>query len=141
MPLKVRLAIMFPYRVHTITDQTKRQVWLDVRVADGTSVQGATVMSSRGRAAMLMPSGDRVPGSHLGARGQRTVIPAQKNRNTAIAVDGDVYALRNRIERSFNRLKNSRRLATRYNKTADSDLGFTHLFAVWLWIRHCFNRA
>ena len=34
-----------------------------------------------------------------------------------------IYTLRNMVERCFNRLKNSRRLATRYDKTADSFLG------------------
>jgi hypothetical protein len=32
--------------------------------------------------------------------------------------------LRNRIERFFNKLKNARRVATRYDKTADSFLAF-----------------
>lgn len=31
------------------------------------------------------------------------------------------------VERCFNKLKNARRLATRYDKTADSYLGFTRL--------------
>jgi transposase len=47
--------------------------------------------------------------------------------------------LRNRIERCFNRLKNSRRLATRYDKTAESYLGFVKLAAIRLWIRHFVN--
>jgi transposase len=47
-----------------------------------------------------------------------TVIPTRKNRKVQIPVDGYIYALRNRIERCFNKLKNSRRLATRYDKTA-----------------------
>ncbi|MXN63854.1 transposase [Stappia sp. GBMRC 2046] len=39
------------------------------------------------------------------------------------------YALRNHIERCFNRLKHSRRIATRYDKTAKSFLGFLCLTA------------
>ncbi len=50
-----------------------------------------------------------------------------------------IYALRNRIERCFNKLKNSRRLATRYDKTAESYLGFVNLAAIRLWIRHFVN--
>jgi transposase len=46
----------------------------------------------------------------------------------------------NRIERGINRLKNSRRVATRYDKTATSYLGFVQLAAIRLWLRHFVNR-
>jgi hypothetical protein len=38
--------------------------------------------------------------------------------------------LRNRVERCFNKLKNSRRLATRYDKTTASYLGFVQIAAI-----------
>lgn len=47
-----------------------------------------------------------------------------------------IYTLRNMVERCFNKLKNSRRLATRYDKTADSFLGFIDIACIRLWIRH-----
>ncbi|WP_367715675.1 transposase [Nitratireductor sp. GISD-1A_MAKvit] len=43
-----------------------------------------------------------------------------------------IYGLRNRVERCFNRLKNSRRIATRYDKTADSYTGFLHIASIRL---------
>jgi len=46
----------------------------------------------------------------------------------------DTTATRNRIERFFNRLKNSRRVATRYDHTARSFLGFAKLAAIKQWI-------
>jgi transposase len=52
------------------------------------------------------------------------VIPTRKNRKAQIPVDGHIHALRNRIVRCFNKLKNSRRLAPRYDKTTASYLGF-----------------
>jgi transposase len=75
------------------------------------------------------------------ARGGTAVIPARRSRTASVPVDGYIYALRNRVERCFNKLKNSRRLATRYDKTADSYLGFVHIAAVRLWIRHFVNTA
>lgn len=45
------------------------------------------------------------------------------------------YALRNRIERFFNRLKHSRRIATRYDNLASSFLGFVQLATIRQWIR------
>ena len=75
------------------------------------------------------------------ARGGIAVIPARRSRTAPVPIDGYIYALRNRVERCFNKLKNSRRLATRYDKTADSYLGFVHIAAVRLWIRHFVNRT
>lgn len=69
------------------------------------------------------------------------VIPPRRTRKTPRPIDDHIYALRNQIERCFNRLKNSRRLATRYDKTAESYLGFVNLSAVRLWIRHFVNTA
>lgn len=64
-----------------------------------------------------------------------TVIPMRKSRKVTINVDGYIYAMRNRIERCFNKLKNFRRLATRYDKTRDSYLAFVQLAAIRLWLR------
>jgi transposase len=53
-----------------------------------------------------------------------TVIPSLVSRKTQHAVDKAVYALRNRIERFFNRVKNSRPVATRYDKLIESFAAF-----------------
>ena len=60
----------------------------------------------------------------LQARGVAAVIPPKRNRKVQPIIDGHLYALRNLVERCFSKLKHSRRLATRYDKTADSYLGF-----------------
>jgi len=60
----------------------------------------------------------------LKARGVAAVIPPRRNRKVQPVIDGCIYALRNLVERCFSKLKHSRRLATRYDKTADSYLGF-----------------
>jgi len=49
--------------------------------------------------------------------------------------------LRNLVERCFSKLKHSRRLATRYDKTADSFLGFVLIASIRLCIRHFVDRA
>ena len=72
----------------------------------------------------------------VAAVGGTAVIPCRKNRLEQEPGDGNVYALRNRIERCFNRLKNARRLATRDDNTATSFLGFIHIASVRLWFRH-----
>jgi transposase len=69
------------------------------------------------------------------SRGGTPVIPGKANRKVQIQVDSITYALRNRIERCFNKLKCSRRFATRYDKTAASYLGFIHIIAARLWVK------
>ncbi|HUS55994.1 MAG TPA: transposase, partial [Thermohalobaculum sp.] len=58
------------------------------------------------------------------------------NRKNPVQVDGYIYALRNMVERCINKLKNARRLATRYDKTATSYLGFNEIVSARLWFRH-----
>jgi len=60
------------------------------------------------------------------------MIPTKRNRLVQLPVDTAIYALRNMVERCFNKLKNARRLATRYDKTADSYLGFIHIVSIRL---------
>mgnify|MGYP000967108647 FL=1 len=72
----------------------------------------------------------------LEARGVAAVIPAKRNRKVQPVIDGHIYALRNLVERCFSKLKHSRRLATRYDKTADSFLGFVLVASIRLWVRH-----
>ena len=69
------------------------------------------------------------------ARGGEPEIPTKRNRLVQHSVNRTLYATRNRIERFFNKLKNSRRVATRYDHTASSFLGFAKLAAIKLWIR------
>jgi len=52
----------------------------------------------------------------LEAAGAVPMIPARRNRKNPVQIDDCVYGLRNRIERCFNTLRCSRRLATRYER-------------------------
>ncbi len=45
-------------------------------------------------------------------------IPGRSNRNAPVSYDADLYEQRNRIERKFGRLKDWRRIATRYDRCA-----------------------
>ncbi len=68
------------------------------------------------------------------AREGRPEFPTKKNRIVQHTVNRALYATRNRIERFFNRLKNSRRVATRYDETASGFLGFAKLVTIRQWI-------
>src|SRR3546814_18780999 len=69
------------------------------------------------------------------AAGVEAVIPAKVNRRNPAPHDRTKYKWRNLIERLFNKLKNWRRVATRYDKTKESYLGFVALASVKLWIK------
>lgn len=66
--------------------------------------------------------------------GVEAVIPAKSNRRVPIPHDRQKYRWRNLVERLFSKLKNWRRVATRYDKTKESNLGFVALASIKLWI-------
>ena len=70
----------------------------------------------------------------IAAMGAEAVIPSTRSRKTPIPHDPLVYKLRNRIERCFNKLKHSRRFATRYDRRADHFLAFIHIAASMIWM-------
>ena len=74
-------------------------------------------------------------------RGILPVIPPRSNRTEDIPCDFRRYRDRNRIERMFNKLKQFRRIATRYDKTRKSFLAFLNLAAVKLWLPSFVNRT
>ena len=74
-------------------------------------------------------------------RGILPIIPPKANRRDPAPCDFSRYRDRNHVERLFNRLKQSRRIATRYDKTAASFLGFLCLAAAKLWLTHYVNRS
>jgi transposase len=61
--------------------------------------------------------------------GVQAVIPAQRERCNPALNDHDKCRQRSRVEQLFNKLKNWRRIATRYDKTRESYLGFVSLTA------------
>jgi transposase len=71
---------------------------------------------------------------NMAARNVLTQIPMRKCRKMRVGVDHSLYSLRNLVERCFNKLKNARRAATRYEKTAESFLGFIDITSIRLWV-------
>jgi transposase len=62
-------------------------------------------------------------------------IPPKKNRKNPIDFSADLYRSRNLVERFFNKIKQYRRIATRYDKLAANYLAFIKLASIRLWIR------
>lgn len=70
-------------------------------------------------------------------RGMRSlaVIPPKSNRKIQREYDVDLYKERNNVERMFNKLKQFRRIATRYDKTALSFFAFLCIAGIYLWLK------
>jgi transposase len=69
----------------------------------------------------------------LAGNGIEAVIPSIRRRNPLIPYDAKTYRQRNLIERMFCRLKDFRRVATRYDKLARNFLAATLLAALAIW--------
>lgn len=72
--------------------------------------------------------------AEIAAAGIEAAIPAKSDRHIPISHDREKYRWRNLVERLFSKLKNWRRVATRYDKARESYLGFVALASIKLWI-------
>lgn len=70
-----------------------------------------------------------------GEHGAWACIPPKRNRKDPICFSPCLYRARNLVERFFNRIKQCRRVATRYDKLAANYLAFIKLAAIRIWLR------
>jgi putative transposase len=67
---------------------------------------------------------------------QATVVIAPKrNRKDQRSYDAELYKERNIIERFFSKLKQFRRVATRYDKLLANFMGFVKIAAIAIWLK------
>lgn len=71
---------------------------------------------------------------HLSATGIEAVIPPRSNRLVQRPFDKHLYKNRNLVERFFCRIKQFRRIATRYDKLAARFASFVALVAAVIWL-------
>ncbi len=69
----------------------------------------------------------------LAATETEAVIPSTRSRKTPVPHDAEAYRDRNLIERAFCRLKDWRRIATRYDKLAINFASAVAIAAIILW--------
>jgi transposase len=70
----------------------------------------------------------------LRRRGVGPVIPTKKGERRNPGFDREAYRLRNRVERLINRLKQNRRIATRYEKRGVNYLAMPTIGMIRLWL-------
>ncbi len=62
-------------------------------------------------------------------------IPPKANRRDPVCFSKHLYKARNLVERFFNRIKQFRRIATRYDKLAENFLAAVKLASIRIWLR------
>ena len=78
---------------------------------------------------------DKVYGSgrirrQIAEEGGLCVVPAKSNARNPALHDANLYAMRNIAERFFCKMKNMRRLSTRFEKYAQNFLAMLHIFTI-----------
>ena len=71
----------------------------------------------------------------IAEKGALAVIPNNPSRSRKHPLDQHLYAQRHLVECCFSRLKQFRRVATRFEKTARNYLAIVTLAAIVLWLR------
>jgi transposase len=125
-------------KIHALVDAEGRPVRLELsagqagdapmatRLLDAVA-PGATVIADRA----YDTDGIR---SFIASRNAWANIPPRLTRKDTFAFSRWVYRQRNLIERFFNRIKQMRGLATRYDRRADNFLAALKLAAIRIWI-------
>jgi transposase len=90
--------------------------------------KGAVVIADKGYDA------NRVR-DHIRAQGAIPNIPNRANRKRKFRWKKAIYRERNHVERFFNKLKQFRRIATRYDKLGATFLAFIQLAAIRISLR------
>ena len=103
--------------------------------------QGAVQRAGRGgsRRKPTRVSGDKGYSSkqirrYCRRKGIRHTIPWRSSEKHRGRCDRAAYKRRNEVERCINRLKQNRRVATRYEKRAENYLAMVTLAAILLWV-------
>ena len=126
-------------KIHAVVDKQGRPIKLRL-----TAGQDADITSAPEMIADLPEGGlllaDRGYDSNalremVANRNDWTNISPKFNREDPICFSKHLHMARNRVEQFFNKIKHYRRIATRYDKTAESFLAALKLVAVRIWLR------
>ena len=130
-------------KIHALVDRWGLPILLKLtegQAHDGRSAQD--MLGTIGRGDVLL--GDRAYDSDalhetLAARGARANIRLMPHRRHPPRFNKRLYRQRNQVERFFNKLKQFRAVATRYDKRDDNYLASVKLASIRIWLR--FNES
>lgn len=114
-----------PVKLH-LTGGQAADVTQAERLVAGTS--SAVVIADRGYDSAAVVAA-------VEATGAEAVIPTQRSRKVQRPIDREKYKDRGIAECFWGRVKQYRRVATRYDKTDECYLGFVHVASVMVMLR------
>jgi transposase len=121
-------------KIHTLTDVIGRPYTLTLTAGNVSDIKAAPALLERaGRMRYLLADKGYDPDPlrrSVREAGAAPVIPGRSNRKRQVRYDRERYRGRHLIENAFCRLKNFRRVATRYDKLARNYLSGVALAAV-----------
>lgn len=125
-------------KIHALVDADGRPIRLVLTAGQaGDAPAGLELMSGIAPGAILIADRAYDTNAIRALAEQQGVwanIPPRIIRKGSFAFSGWVYRQRNLVERFFNRIKNFRGLATRYDRTPANYLAALKLAAVRIWI-------
>ena len=139
-------------KLHAVTDAKGRPIRMYLSAGQTSDYTGAAALvRSLPKAGTLLAPSHGLQANHCRATdrgydanwfrnaltdmGIQPCIPSRKNRKVPIEHDADLYKKRHKIENTFARIKDWRRVATRYDRCADLFLSACALAAVVMfWI-------
>jgi transposase len=128
----------FSTKIHAVVDAKGRPLHVELTPGQQheATVAVALVAKAQGRALIADSAYDAESIRNAAkARGMKVVIPSNPTRAVIRRYDKRLYRVRYHVECFFHRLKRSRRIATRYEKTACHYLAFLHLACALTWLR------
>lgn len=126
-------------KIHAVVDADGRPIRLDLTAGQAHDIRMAEPMLQDMRKGTILLA-DRAYDTNvlrdLAKEKQSWAnIPTKQNRKASFSFSRWVYRQRNLIERFFNKLKQFRGIATRYDKDPRNFLAAVKLAAIRIWIR------
>jgi transposase len=128
----------FGTKIHLAVDSLGNPVSLHLSPGQDADIRHAeTLLGDHQPEAVLADKGydSNAFVAAIEAKGAEVVIPPKSNRLTPREYDEALYRERNQIERCVGRMKQYRRVATRYEKTARNFLGMVLFVAITIWLK------
>ena len=128
----------FGTKVHGSFDGLGHPVELLVTAANESDIaQAGALLADHAPNVVVADKGydKRALVEEIESRGGEAVIPTQANRREQRAVDPHLYRERNLCERFWSKVKQYRRVATRYEKKAANFLAFVKVAAVMVMLK------
>jgi transposase len=124
-------------KIHAAVDASGKPIRLILTPGQASESRQAEALIAGFRAdAVIADKGYDADGilSAIEAAGGEAVVPPKANRLVQRDYDKALYKERNRVERFFQKIKNYRRIATRYERLAVTFSAMLHLVACVVWL-------